>query len=106
MALFFGLLCPDVDVVAITTVWGNTRVETTTENALRLLEIVGRPEVPVAPGASRPLLGPEPTYGHWIHGVDGQGNTNLPPPSLAPSLESAADAIIRLAHEHPGELTL
>src|SRR5689334_22257259 len=42
MALFFGLLCPDVDVVAITTVWGNTRVEATTENALRLLEIVGR----------------------------------------------------------------
>jgi purine nucleosidase len=106
MALFFGLLSPDVDVVAITTVWGNTHVEKTTANALRLLEIVGQPKIPVAPGASRPLLGPEPTFGNGIHGADGQGNTNLPPPKLSPVGESASDMIIRLAHEYPGELTL
>jgi purine nucleosidase len=106
MALFFGLLAPDVDVVAITTVWGNTEVEKTTENALRLLEIVGRPRIPVAPGAARPLLGPPPTFGHAIHGADGQGNTNLPAPALQPVNEAAADAIVRLAHEHPGALTL
>lgn len=106
MALFFGLLSPDVEVLAITTVWGNTAVERTTENALRLLEIVGRPEIPVATGAARPLLGPEPVLGHAIHGADGQGNTNLPPPTLQPANEAAADTIIRLAHEHPGALTL
>jgi purine nucleosidase len=40
------------------------------------------------------------------HGADGQGNTNLPPPRLAASTEPAAELLVRLAHEHPGELTL
>lgn len=106
MALFFGLLSPDVEVVAITTVWGNTTVERTTENALRLLEIVGRPDVPVASGAARPLLGPEPAFAHHVHGADGQGNTHLPPPTLKPVAEPAAETLIRLAHEQPGQLTL
>ena len=106
MAIFFGLLCPDVDVVAITTVWGNTTVAQTTENALRLLEIIGQPEILVAPGAARPLLGPEPTFAHHVHGADGQGNTQLPPPTLKPADESAVDTLIRLAHEQPGQLTL
>lgn len=106
MALFFGLLSPDIDIVAITTVWGNTSVERTTENALRLLEIVNRTTIPVAPGAARPLLGPQPSFAHGIHGADGQGNTNLPLPTLEPSHETAADTIIRLAHEYPNQLTL
>ncbi|HEX5417106.1 MAG TPA: nucleoside hydrolase [Chloroflexota bacterium] len=106
MALFFGLQAPEIDVVAITTVWGNVDVATTTANALRLLEIADRPEIPVAAGAARPLVGPMPRLGEAIHGADGQGNTNLPPPTLKPAAESAVDLLIRLAHVHPGELTL
>jgi purine nucleosidase len=106
MAIFYGLLAPELDVVAIGTVWGNTRVEATTANTLRLLETVNRPRVPVAAGAAKPLLGPPTTLGHGVHGEDGQGNANLPPPTLRPSGESAAAQLVRLGRERPGELTL
>lgn len=106
MAILFGLLSPAIDIVGISTVWGNTGVDKTTMNTLRLLEIVNQPNVPVARGAARPLLGPEPAGAGSVHGSDGQGNTNLPPPKLKETGEHGADQIIRLAHEHPGELIL
>ena len=108
MAILFGLLSPAIDIVGISTVWGNTGVEKTTENTLRLLEIVNQPNVPVARGAAKPLLGAIPTSGGGgsVHGSDGQGNTNLPPPSLKETGENGADQIIRLARENPGELIL
>src|SRR5438552_1163921 len=106
MAILYGLLAPGIEVVALSSVWGNTGIDKTTENTLRLLEIVGQPNIPVARGASKPLLGALPSGGTSVHGADGQGNTNLPPPSLKESGESAADQIVRLAHEQPGELIL
>lgn len=106
MAIFYGLGAPEIDIVAIGTVWGNVPVETATSNALRLLEIAGRPDIPVAQGAPRPLMGPEPTFSGIIHGKDGQGNANLPPPTTRPTGESAAEQIVRLSRERPGELTL
>lgn len=106
MAIFYGLLSPDIEVVALSCVWGNISAETATRNTLRLLEMMDRPSIPVAMGANKPLLGPEWTFGQGVHGADGQGNLNLPPPSLKPVQESAAELIVRLAHEHPGELTL
>ncbi len=105
MAIFYGLLSPEIDVVAIGAVWGNCDVDTATANTLRLLEIADMPTIPVARGASRPLLGPLPPLGQ-IHGRDGQGNTNLPPPTLKPTDETASAQIVRLPHERPGELTL
>src|SRR5436305_83095 len=106
MAIFYGLLAPEIEVVAIGSVWGNAAIETTTANTLRLLEIVGRPDVPVAKGAAGPLLGQQLELGTDVHGDDGQGNTHLPPPTLTPSGESAAEQLVRLARERPGELTL
>jgi purine nucleosidase len=106
MAILYGLLSPHIEVVGLTCCWGNIWVETTTANTLRLLEIVQMPDIPVAMGASKPLLGPIWKLGNGVHGADGQGNTNLPPPKLEPVKESAAELLVRLAHEHPGELTL
>lgn len=106
MAVLYGLVSPSIDVVALTCVWGNTSVENATTNTLRLLEIVDQPSIPVAMGAARPLIGPSPRFAGGVHGLDGQGNTNLPPPKLEPTGESAAELIVRLAHERPGELTL
>jgi purine nucleosidase len=106
MALWYGLLHPEIEIAALTTVWGNADVETTTRNALRILELADQPGIPVARGADKPLLGPPLHRGEGVHGHDGQGNTNLPPPTIEPTTESAAALLIRLAHEHPGELTL
>jgi purine nucleosidase len=107
MAVFFGLLAPEVEVVGLTCVWGNISVDLTTKNTLRLLEMLDRPGIPVARGADKPLVYPRwPPPAQPIHGLDGQGNINLPDPRLEAVNETAAELIIRLAHEHPGELTL
>ena len=106
MAIFYGLLAPHIDVVGISCVWGNIGVDLTTINTLRLLEMLGRGDIPVAKGAHKPLLGPEWPHGQGVHGEDGQGNLNLPLPKLQPAKGSAVELIVKLAHEHPGELIL
>jgi purine nucleosidase len=107
MAVFYGLLSPNIEVVALSCVWGNIGVDLTTTNTLRLLEMLGRPEIPVAKGADKPLVYPKwPPGGPGVHGSDGQGNLNLPAPSLQPVKETAAELIVKLAHQYPGELTL
>ncbi len=83
MAVFYGLLAPHIDVVGLTCVWGNISVDLTTTNTLRLLEMLDRPDIPVARGAHKPLLGPQWPLGQGVHGADGQGNLNLPPPDRA-----------------------
>jgi purine nucleosidase len=60
----------------------------------------------VAMGAAKPLIGPMWELDGRVHGADGQGNTNLPSPTLQPVAESAAELLVRLAHERPGELML
>lgn len=106
MALLWGLADPRIDLVAVGTVWGNVSVDLTTLNALRLLEIGGRPDIPVAKGASKPLLGPEPSFERGVHGRNGQGDVELHDPETVHIEETAAAQIIRLANERPGELTL
>src|SRR6266496_303071 len=96
MAIFYGLLSPEIEVVGLSCVWGNIGVELTTQNTLRLLEMLGRPEIPVAMGAGKPLIGPKWPLGQGVHGADGQGNLNLPPPTLQPARETASELIIRL----------
>ena len=59
------------DVAGITTVAGNVDGEKTFRNAGRLLKVFGRPEVPVVPGARRPLFLAVPTYAEHVHGPSG-----------------------------------
>jgi purine nucleosidase len=77
MAIFLALAAPELDVLGLTTVYGNCAVDVATRNALALLEIVGRADVPVAKGAAAPLaseyLGAIP----HIHGEDGLGDSGL-----------------------------
>jgi purine nucleosidase len=105
MGVVLALQDPAADVVGITTVFGNVGVDLTTANTLKIVELLGRTEVPVARGAGKGLLG-EPSFVPWIHGDDGVGNANLEPPTLAESGESAVALISRLAREHSGELVV
>src|SRR3954453_3579444 len=70
IALLLALASPEVELLGVTTVHGNQTLEKTTVNALKLLEFVGRTEVPVAAGAARPLYR-EPSVAENVHGESG-----------------------------------
>jgi purine nucleosidase len=105
LALLLGLGHPEADVVGIGTVAGNVEVDRCTENSLKVLRLVGRPDVPVARGCDRPLVQPLHTAA-YVHGNDGLGGSRLPLSGLAPTGEHAVDQLIRLAGSQPGEITL
>jgi inosine-uridine nucleoside N-ribohydrolase len=70
LAVLLALQSREIELVGITTVMGNDTVERATSDLLRVLEIAGRPEVPVYPGARRPLVHQAGTweraqYGRW-----------------------------------------
>jgi inosine-uridine nucleoside N-ribohydrolase len=106
MALYFALAHPEIDVVGITTTFGNVTVQQATENAIYLTRLVGL-EIPVAQGAAVPLSkkpGPPPDF---IHGKDGLGN--LPSRVQVTGKKedlSAAEFIVKMARANPGEITL
>ena len=93
-----------VELVGCGTVAGNVDLERATRNTLNVLELAGV-QVPVAQGASRPLVGPLITAVD-VHGGDGLADTRLPPPSGGPTGEHAADQIRRLSQQYAGELVL
>jgi len=106
MAIFYALASPELDVVGLTTVFGNAETSLCTTNALRLLEIAGRADIPVAHGADQPLAMPYRGAVAFVHGSDGQGDVFLPPPTTSPVTEDAAHFLVRTALESPGEITL
>jgi inosine-uridine nucleoside N-ribohydrolase len=106
MAIFFALCSPELDVVGLTTIFGNVHTSLATTNALRLLEIAGRPDIPVAKGADDPLARPYKGPVPYVHGDDGQGNIGLPPPTHSAVPMTAAEFIIDRVMAHPGEITL
>jgi purine nucleosidase len=106
MAILFALRSPELEVIGLSTVYGNTDIEHTSLNALRLVELEGHGHIPVARGASRPLLNPLRSKGTEVHGIDGMGNTNPPPPDGKLLETPAAQFIVDTIQAHPGEITL
>lgn len=106
MAILFALRSPELEVLGLSAVFGNTDVEYTAQNALRLVELEGHGHIPVALGAARPLVNPIRDKGQHVHGVDGMGGINPPPPKGSLQPLSAAEFIIETARKHTGELVL
>jgi purine nucleosidase/pyrimidine-specific ribonucleoside hydrolase len=90
IALLLALGSDELDVRGVTTVAGNQTLEKTTANAIRVLELARRAEIPVAAGASRPLVR-EPRVAADVHGETGLDGPDLPPPPAEPSPEHAVD---------------
>src|SRR5271170_3866999 len=105
MAIFLALRSPELKVEAITPVCGNVPLELTLPNALRLVEIAGRTDIPVAAGASHPLVRRLITSGH-VHGVNGLAGVDFPEPKIKPVHETAPEIIRRIVRENPGEITI
>lgn len=94
-----------LDLVAITTVFGNASVADTTRNALAICDLAGLP-TPVARGFAGPFLGGEPPYAAAAHGRTGLDGADLPPPSRSAEPVHAVEMIIETARRHQGELVL
>ncbi len=91
IALLLALASPEgVDLLGVTTVHGNQTIEKTTDNALRVLELAGRSDVPVARGAERPLVR-EPFPAAHVHGESGLDGPDLPAATARPIDQHAAD---------------
>ncbi|UDF33130.1 UNVERIFIED_ORG: nucleoside hydrolase (plasmid) [Roseateles sp. XES5] len=105
MAIFFAASCPEIDLIGLTTVYGNVPVEMSTRNALHLVEMLGR-HVPVAQGASSPLKRRpwEPVF--WIHGKQGLGALDAPAIKTHAVDHDAADFLVAKAKEQKGQLVV
>jgi inosine-uridine nucleoside N-ribohydrolase len=90
IALLLALASPELELLGVTTVAGNQTIEKTTANAIRVLELAGRGDVPVAAGAGRPLLR-EPHVAAYVHGETGLDGPDLPPPQGRPGAEHAVE---------------
>jgi len=95
IAILLALASPEVELLAVTTVAGNQTLEKTTRNALKVLELAGRADVPVAAGAERPLRRELRTAAH-VHGESGLDGPDLPEPTAAPVDAHAADLMAEL----------
>jgi len=104
LALAYLLASPEIEIAGIGTVSGNTDSARAAVNTLDLLALAGRPGVPVAVGAHDPLVGEYHGGAPHIHGRNGVGNVELPASGLVPVEETAAEMLIRLSNEYPGEL--
>jgi purine nucleosidase len=83
---------------------GNVNLDHTTANALKILDVAGK-DIPVYRGCDRPLIN-RPANADFVHGMDGLGDCGIPASKKKPQSEHAVQALVRLANENPGELTL
>ncbi|MBE3074699.1 MAG: nucleoside hydrolase [Actinobacteria bacterium] len=104
-ALLLAALHPDVELRAVTCVGGNASVDDVVRNTLKVLDVAGRTDVPVARGAARPLLEPASDARH-VHGDDGMADLGWPSSDRHPdrrhAVELLRDLLIRAASGGPG----
>jgi purine nucleosidase len=105
IALLLALASPEAELLGVTTVAGNQTLEKTTANAIRVLEFVGRNEIPVAAGADRPLVR-EQVVASNVHGETGLDGPDLPPPQASPLERHAVDFLADQIRAHAGAVTL
>src|SRR6478672_12312554 len=84
IAMLLALGSDELELLGVTTVAGNQTLDKTTANAIRVLELAGRGEVPVAAGADRPLVRDRHVAAN-VHGESGLDGPDLPPPQGAPA---------------------
>jgi inosine-uridine nucleoside N-ribohydrolase len=105
LAILLALNSPELKVEAITAVPGNVVAKQSLENALKLVSLAGRCDIPVAAGAQHALMQKTYTALYW-HGKNGLADIELPEPKCKEDRRFAPDLIIELVHKYPHEITL
>ncbi|MHA1376867.1 MAG: nucleoside hydrolase [Candidatus Helarchaeota archaeon] len=105
LAIILALQSAELELLGITTVAGNVDVRKSTKNALGLLEYLGRTDIPVAMGNEKPLVR-KYRNAESVHGADGLGNIDLPPPKLSVIPQKASNFIIDMVKNYPDQITL
>ncbi|MBN9554914.1 MAG: nucleoside hydrolase, partial [Alphaproteobacteria bacterium] len=104
-ALLLAMRSPELKIEGITPVAGNVPLAFTLPNALRMVEIAGRTDIPVAVGAKVPLQRRLVTA-TYAHGENGLGGAVFPPPKTKPIADPAPAFIRRVVRQYPGQVTL
>lgn len=109
IAMCLALGNEKIEVLGFTTTYGNRGVDRTTENTLKILELTGKTDIPVAKGATRPIVTPfEEGIKSFIHGVDGIGDIQppLPAPSIKPLEITAVEFMAQTLRNADQPITL
>ncbi|MDP3894781.1 nucleoside hydrolase [Nocardioides sp.] len=105
VAILLALGSPEVELLGVTTTFGNCAVADATRNAQRVLALAGRSDVPVAVGAAGPIAG-DADLGNYVHGTSGLDGPPLPEPQRPPIDEAAVEFLTRTLTSSPEAVTL
>ena len=105
IALILALASPELKVLAVTTSAGNQTPDKTLNNALRILTLLGRDDIPVAAGAPKPLAR-ELIIADNVHGESGLDGPKLPDPAFAPQAMTGLELMAKCLRESPQPGTL
>lgn len=106
ITILMAFQLPDVEVIGLTTIFGNVTTKDATQNALHLCEVAGFPDIPVAEGIPEPLKRGPPFIADFIHGSDGLGNTFPSYPKNKKIDKNACEFLVDKVSEYPGEVTI
>jgi len=104
IGIIYALLHPQIDLIGVVTGYGNVDEKQATANASYLLQLAGRPDIPVIRGATGPFSGEVVTYYPEIHGEDGLGPIR-PPENLVTNVQRFS-AVHELIDKHKGDLSI
>jgi len=105
LAIAMLLESPEIEIIGLSTIFGNVTVDLTTRNAKLLLEAAGKTDIPLVRGAAYPLCVPLDTS-PFVHGENGLGNMPLPQSVMVEQPVSAPQAIINAILSNPHKITL
>ncbi|KAJ3681562.1 hypothetical protein LUZ60_016051 [Juncus effusus] len=106
MAILMAFQTQEIEIIGLTTIFGNVSIKDAVRNALLLCEVAGHPEVPVAEGSPEPLKGGVPRVADFVHGSDGLGNINMPDPKNKKIEKSASEFLVDKVSQFPNEVSI
>ncbi|MCA0295547.1 MAG: nucleoside hydrolase [Actinobacteria bacterium] len=106
LAIMLAFASPEIEVLGLTSVGGNVGIEHTTRNALDLLALVGRTDVPVGMGAARPLVARSSESAEEVHGSNGLGGVPLPRSPIPADRRGAVELLRDLVEGSPEPVTV